>query len=706
MGLVNRGRRGPHDADGMLRGSRRTGALLCGAAAIALLCAPALAQEIAQSDVNTQQEDQAAGARDASGATLLDRIMLLSRTGETAIESLSSSSHVDQEQLDRRMASTPSEMLFGVPGVAVQTGTQRVRSTINIRGLQDAGRVAVLVDGARQNFGIMGHQAESLLFIDPDLIKQVDVIRGPVANTYGSGAIGGVVAFETKDASDFLRDGETWAASTTGRYESNGQGWTTGATGAYRFNDAADIIANIVWRNYGEYKDGNGDRVADTGFDMLNGLVKTTLRPTENSELKLGWIGSNDSWSSVGGADDYDVQQNTFTARYNITDEDRKWLNLHINTSFSKVDMDRERASGVTNYGLDTYGLDIWNTSRFDTGQFSHEVTYGGDWLLDDVATRAPGGGSDFFNPSGKRRVWGAYVQDKITYNWLEMIGGLRYDSYNLKGDGVENSGERVSPRITVGISPFDDETLKGLQFYGTYAEGYRSPTIAETLITGTHPGGAPFPFLPNPNLKPETAKTWEFGVNYHHDGIFRSDDRVRLKAAYFHNDVDDFIGFQEGNPACPPFGPPCSQQNQNFANAKIEGFELESLYDASWGFLGLSASVINGHKVDDDGVREELDTIPSAQVTGQLGLRFLDDRLLIGTEVQYNAAPRGNAVAKDYTLVNAFAQYNVNDNLKVDFRVDNIFDVDYVNALSDSTTTLYEPGVTFKLGATMRFGG
>ena len=41
-------------------------------------------------------------------------------------------------------------------------------------------------------------------------------MRGPVANTYGSGAIGGVVVFETKDAADFLRPGETWAASTTG----------------------------------------------------------------------------------------------------------------------------------------------------------------------------------------------------------------------------------------------------------------------------------------------------------------------------------------------------------------------------------------------------------------------------------------------------------------------------------------------------------
>src|SRR5690606_24731879 len=150
-----------------------------------------------------------------------------------------------------------------------------------------------------------------------------------------------------------------------------------------------------------------------------------------------------------------------------------------------------------------------------------------------------------------------------------------------------------------------------------------------------------------NPDLKPETAKTWEFGVNYSRNGIVRSDDSLRLKAAYFHNDVDDFIDFVIGA---------TTAQNQNFASAKIEGFELEGMYDASWGFLGLSASIIDGHKVDDSGARMGLDTVPSAQVTGQLGLRFMDDRLLVGGEVQYNAAPTDNPIAKDYTLVNAFA--------------------------------------------------
>jgi hemoglobin/transferrin/lactoferrin receptor protein len=746
MGLANWGRLGLANSSpgpahrSMAKGrSIATGmaALLAGAAAIALLTPPANAQQAAQPATDRQAEqgqtpEEAAPA--PAGATLLDQILVISRTGETAIDSLASVSHVDQEQLERRMATTPNEMLFGVPGVAVQADARRVSSSINIRGLQDFGRVAVIVDGARQNFQRSDHGTQSTFYIDPELIKSVDVIRGPVANTYGSGAIGGVVLFETKDAEDFLRDGETWAASATGRYESNGEGWTTSAAGAYRFNENWDVLGNIVHRDYDDYKDGGGDTVNGTGFDVLSGLLKTTIRPTENSELKLGWNGTSDGWNEVSGGtpvNDVDLKANTFTGRYNITDEDKSWLDLHINASYNKTNLDMTSlvpqnrfdpvtglpivlpAGSMSTFDIGTSGIDIWNTSRFETAGIAHELTYGGDWVGDDVETGGAAGGASFYTPSGKRNVSGAYIQDKLTWDWLEIIAGLRYDSYKLESDVGETSGDRLSPRITVGVSPFETASLSGLQLYGTYAEGYRSPSLSETLISGNHPAGVSFPFLPNPDLKPETGKTVEFGVNYKQDDILEAGDAFRFKAAYFNNDVDDYIdgvtlSAFDPTSGC-PFGPgiPICFQYQNFAKAKIRGFEMEGVYDASWGFAGLSASIIDGYTISYEGERADLVTVPSSQVTAQLGFRFLEDKLTVGGEVQYNGKPKGNAVAKDYTLVNAFASYQATDNFKVDFRADNLFDVKYTNPLNASATSvIYEPGVTLKLAATMRFGG
>ncbi|RWC61230.1 TonB-dependent hemoglobin/transferrin/lactoferrin family receptor [Mesorhizobium sp.] len=725
MGLVNWEWRGRLAANG-------AAALLASVAAIALSAQLANAQQAAQQTDQTKKADEEKAA--PAGATLLDQILVVSRTGETAIESLASTSHVDQEQLDRRMATTPNEMLLGVPGVAAQADARRVSTSINIRGLQDFGRVAVIVDGARQNFQRSDHGTQSTFYIDPELVKSVDVIRGPVANTYGSGAIGGVVFFDTKDAEDFLKPNETWAGSVTGRYESNGKGWTSSASGAYRFNENWDTLGNIVYRNYDDYKDGGGDTVKGTGFDVLSGLLKTTIRPTDHSELKLGWVGSSDGWNEISGGvpvNDVDLKSNTFTARYNITDEDKSWLDLHINTSYNKTNLDltslvaQKRFNPVTGlpvvlpagsqstFDVGTTGIDIWNTSRFETNGIAHELTYGGDWVGDNVKTGGAAGGDSFYTPSGKRNVSGAYVQDKLTWDWLEVIAGLRYDSYSLKDETHDISGDRVSPRITVGVSPFEPAGLAGLQFYGTYAEGYRSPSITETLISGNHPAGVSFPFLPNPNLRPETGKTTEFGVNYKQNDILEAGDAFRLKAAYFNNDVDDYIdgvtlSAFDPTSGC-PFGPgiPICFQYQNFAKAKIDGFEMEGVYDAAWGYAGLSASIINGHTISYEGDRADLATIPSSQVTAQLGLRFLQDKLTVGGEVQYNGKPKGNAVAKNYTLVNAFASYQATDSLKIDFRADNLFDVKYANPLNGSTTVaVYEPGVTLKLAATMRFGG
>lgn len=718
MGLSDWGRLVPADTFARAGQARkRLAALTAGVALAALSTVAAQAQQAdrsasSQADEQSGQDKARNKAKNAEGVTLLDRILLVSRTGETAIQSLSSSSHVDQEQLERRMASTLNDVFFGTPGVTVQADARRVSSAVNIRGLQDFGRVAVIVDGARQDFQRSGHGTETTFYLDPELVKSVDVVRGPVANTYGSGAIGGVVFFDTKDAGDFLRPKENWATSVTGRYESNGTGWTTSATGAYRFSPDFDVLGNVVYRDYDDYKDGDGNPVGSSAFDVLSGMLKSTIRPSENSELKLGWVGTNDGWSEISrGVPTYDVdlRQNTLTGQYHLTDDEQKWLDLHINTSFNGARLDQKAiATGATtSYDLDTYGIDLWNTSRFDTGMLAHELTYGGDWLRDHVVTTTPTGGSDLFTPSGKRQIWGAYVQDKVNYDWLEIIGGLRYDNFELKGNGTDNSGDRLSPRISIGVSPFDSEALAGLQFYGTYAEGYRAPTTSEALISGIHPF-PPFPFLPNPDLKPETAKTWEFGVNYRHDGVFAADDSLRLKAAYFNNDVEDYISFVAVNtgPMCgPPWG---CYQNQNFARAKIDGFEFESVYAAAWGYAGLSAAVTNGHTIDKTGVREDLLSVPSSQITAQLGLRFLEDRLTVGGEIQYNGKPKGNALAEDYTLVNAFASYKANDNVKFDFRVDNLFDTKYATALNAAFTNpvIYDPGITLKLAATVRFGG
>ena len=138
------------------------------------------------------------------------------KTPERAIDALAPVSSISLDKIQGLQPNRLSDIFYAIPGVSFQERGDDPATVINIRGLQDFGRVAVVVDGARQNYQRTGHNANGSFFLDPELIGGVDVVRGPTANIYGSGAIGGLVSFRTKDINDVLRPGERWGVDLSG----------------------------------------------------------------------------------------------------------------------------------------------------------------------------------------------------------------------------------------------------------------------------------------------------------------------------------------------------------------------------------------------------------------------------------------------------------------------------------------------------------
>jgi hemoglobin/transferrin/lactoferrin receptor protein len=729
---------------------------LLATAASFVLTVPAQGQEQAQ-----QQAAQEAG--DSGG--LLDMITVVaSKFDEEVINSLTSTSVVGGERLQQKQPSDIKQVLTGVPGVSTAGSQDRtgLGTSINIRGLQDFGRVAMITDGARNNFSRNDHGSAASMWIEPELLKQVTVVRGPVANIYGSGAIGGVVVFETKSASDFLREGEQFGGSLKGGYETNGDGFLTSVTGAIKPVEAFDLLGNFTYRERDDYKGGDGDTVDDSNYEVNSGLAKGVIRPADGHEITLGWIGNNNSWRepSESMAQETDLKENVFTGKYRFT-PGNDLVDLTLSGYVNDTKMDQTSLGSAyrwqqdgggwvlvpkgseRNFDLTTTGFDINNVSRFETGTVKHTFTVGGDWFDDDVNVKDPLGGSSVYSPSGNREVWGAFVQDKLEFsNWLEVIGGLRYDSYKLESDDgeVESDDDRISPRITVGVKPFESTGLNGLQVYGTYAEGYRSPSVIETLMSGQHPAGVVFPFLPNPELTPETAHLFEVGINYKRDGLFTPEDGLRVKAAVFHNTVNDYIGLATLSPFARPPVPGCNfpipppppppggvgggipicNQYQNFDEVILKGFEFEATYDNGRFFAGLSGTYLETENKKDG---NELLSAPQNNVSTFAGVRFLESRAVVGSELQYYFQSTREKLNEettrdpfdeveftipDYALVNVFAGYAVTDDFRLDLRLENIFDQRYTNYLNEAMKVgdFYEPGFNAKISATFRFGG
>ena len=219
------------------------------------------------------------------------------KTEERAIDALAPVSVVTLEQIQGRQASTLGGLLYNIPGVWVQDRGDEPSTSINIRGLQDFGRVAVVVDGARQNYQRTGHFANGSFFLNPELVSSIDIVRGPTANIYGSGAIGGVASFRTKDIDDVVRAGERWGVDAKTIFGTN-QGRALGSVfGGVRVNPNVDVFAGGIYSTQESYKDGTGFEVANTGNRLSAGIAKVTVRPADGHEVKLGTIFQEDLYN-------------------------------------------------------------------------------------------------------------------------------------------------------------------------------------------------------------------------------------------------------------------------------------------------------------------------------------------------------------------------------------------------------------------------
>ena len=116
---------------------------------------------------------------------------------------------VGREQLDRNPPRHAADMLEETSGVYSAVSQQDPGLSVNIRGLQDYGRVNMSVDGMRQNYQQSGHQQRNgTLYVDPELLSEVVVEKGATSTMGGAGVIGGVANFRTVEARDLLKPGQ------------------------------------------------------------------------------------------------------------------------------------------------------------------------------------------------------------------------------------------------------------------------------------------------------------------------------------------------------------------------------------------------------------------------------------------------------------------------------------------------------------------
>ncbi len=664
-------------------------------------------------------------AEQTQQVTEFDEVVVsATRVTEKVSETSRSVAVVSEEQLQELQPASVAQALKNEANVNVSNGPRASSQGVEIRGLGGQ-RVLQTIDGARQNTN-SGHRGT--YFIDPELLSSVEVVRGPASSLWGSGAIGGVVAQNTKSASDFLEDEDTFGGYLKQGFESNGdRAKTSGAI--YGLSETANT-GTVDWLINGSYYDSNNIKVGNdktlenSASEGTSGLAKLGWEPTEDQRLQLSarfskvdeLVPSNPTTevgSSVPLVKRKTNDQNV-TLDYSFNPTANKLLDLNATLYWNGTDYDEDRVTKnqVDSTEYNTLGFSINNSSEFA----NTVLTYGVDGYQDTIKTVRDDSGQAGQRPDdidGETAVWGAFTRADISLsdNW-KVDAAVRYDAFKNTSNNLnqESDDSAFSPSVGLVWTTTDWLTLSA-----RYDQAFRAPSIEEMYSTGTHycippipgflPGGLCNTFEINPDLKAEKAQNKEIKADLRFSEL-AGNDELAMTLSVFRNDVDDFI---EQSVSDPLMGIPGFEQTTSWNNvdeAKLTGFEFSTRYRYEQTRLSLNYGQTEGK---DKTEGDYLTNIPAKKLGIDLSQAIMEGDMKFGTRFTYVAEQ--DQLPEDYA--NQYDSYKLWDvyvawepamgtfeGLRVDFAVENIGDEEYRQAWQ----TLYEQGRNFKLSARYSF--
>ncbi|ACJ27757.1 TonB-dependent hem/hemoglobin receptor [Shewanella piezotolerans WP3] len=169
------------------------------------------------------------------------------------------------KEVEEQQSTQFAELVDQLPGVNIDGGTRVGGERINVWGFGDEEDLNLYLDNAPLGFEQYRYGS---FFVDPDLIKQVQVIKGAHDVRSGNGGFGGSMYVTSKSAEDFLDAGEHFGARLKGGYSDNNDEKRSLISVYGQFNRHLSAIVNYTYRDANDTTLGNGiwgDNVAEEG---------------------------------------------------------------------------------------------------------------------------------------------------------------------------------------------------------------------------------------------------------------------------------------------------------------------------------------------------------------------------------------------------------------------------------------------------------
>ncbi len=444
--------------------------------------------------------------------------------------------------IEQKQSDNVAELLNTLPGVSAAGSVRPGGQTLNIWGFGKVEDVKIIVDGAQKGF--QKYQQGSI-FVEPELLKQVEVNKGPHDVKFGNGGFGGVIKMETKDAIDLLDPNQYLGALIKYSFHSNNhQNMVTGAVYGRTQDDMFDGLIYYTNRDSGNFKRPDGSRFEFSEDDMDSYMAKLNFRPNEEHTFTLSGIRSKrDSWQpwaakyvekmtppTAAQIKKYgykaawlrklvkrDQQDESAQFKWNYQPTYNPLINLTLHTTYSKTKQHDTRPNKYNPVAsLGTMGNESWvsytdktialeNVSIFNTGAVDNALKIGLQAHLHDRDTlmyyknyaKKPNYHNGYFQPaympSGKQQTYSFYIQDELSISDFVLSPSLRYDYVRNHGkknyasaynDPDPRYGHDYSPVTYSGWTPrFGSywQTTQNVGFFGDISYAWQAPTIDES---------------------------------------------------------------------------------------------------------------------------------------------------------------------------------------------------------------------------------
>jgi hemoglobin/transferrin/lactoferrin receptor protein len=641
----------------------------------------------------------------------LDEVVVsATRLNTQTIDTAASVTVIDEEEIEENMVKDIDDLFKYTPGVNVQSNSRQGVQSINIRGIE-GNRIKVIVDGVAQaNQFDSGAEFvnSSRVDVDTDMIKAVEIVKGAASSLQGSDAIGGIVAFETKDPADILK-GRDFGGYAKLNYSSSDKTFSESVAIANKVGDLESLVAYT--RRDGEELDNFGQPdEQDSSANNLLVKLQYQLNAAHRIEfsgnyirnknnLSLDYLTSMVPYENASGSDETEQYQLGIKHIWDVETSfaDRITWQLDWMSKEETGVTDRTRVSNGNVQKKDYLYSDegIQFDAQFDkyfvTGGAEHNLIYGASFSDKDIANTNKefnSVGSDqviFYIPDAQETRYGLFAQDEITFgNWI-VTPGVRFDSFDTNpGDTSANPSLNAASEY----KDYSDSAVTGRlgtvyklneenRLFVQISQGFRAPDFQELYYSYGNPMYG-YVNKPNPDLEAEESISYEGGWRY-------NTDLVSNEISLYYSDYDNFIdnqlvsgSFMTGDAV---------YQSININKATIKGVELANKlsWDEFMPVEGFSSRIAAAYTEGEDGDGNPLNSVSPWNTV--VGLSY-DSVNQWGTTVNlsYIAKKSESDIDGDYqpidaaTVVDITAYYKPIKDLTLRAGVFNVTDEEYYN--------------------------